>query len=656
MQNVLQSPGSPAMLATSMRYGKNVVLTESGRSPWYDANGIPRQAYIVGVAGGSASGKTSVARAIVQSLRNVPWVAIVSQDSFYKSLTKEQSKLAFENNYDFDHPNAFDYDILHECIQDLKNSKAVEIPVYSFVHHQRTSEKKYMYGASVVILEGIFVLHDPAIRDLLDLKIFVQADSDLMLARRIKRDIVERGRDLSGILDQYLRFVKPSMDNFVSQTSKFADIIVPGQNNTVAIDVICQQIRRQLELRDEVRLRHELSQTPATPRREMGSSPFDMLPSTLSNGEWHSAGAHMPASVAAHSLLHARLRLQSANHLTASAPLGQSNHEASHPLESELPPNVHVLPQTPQLRALLTIVHDLSVSGEDFVFTVDRLSTLVMEESMAFLPYRVKTIELSANGRAHTGTELAVDDICSVAILRSGTVLESSARRVLPALARGSILIQSQADGEARLYTLDLPAFLKNQKRAQNAWVTVLDSQIGTGAAALMAIRVLLDHGVKEKHILFCCLLASVKGGVHALHRAFPRVRIIVAGVDPDLKRRIVWSQNETKGTSTAGKLIALKPAGNHPDIPRVQLEPVKVGQQAMTDVFAYNEADTWSDADNDLGQSSANNRRTSNDGRHASGRRSRVCFAICPGAGNIGDRYFGTTARPALAMEGDAS
>lgn len=102
--------------SSTTRLRKNAVLTETGRSPWYDANGIPQDAYVVGVAGGSASGKTSVARAILEKLPRVPWVGIVSQDSFYKSLTRQQSKLAFENNYNFDHPNAFDHDLLKQCI------------------------------------------------------------------------------------------------------------------------------------------------------------------------------------------------------------------------------------------------------------------------------------------------------------------------------------------------------------------------------------------------------------------------------------------------------------------------------------------------------------------------------------------------------------
>jgi hypothetical protein len=107
------------------RLRKNAVLTETGRSPWYDANGIPQNAYVVGVAGGSASGKTSVAKAILNKLPKVPWVGIVSQDSFYKSLSRQQSKLAFENNYNFDHPNAFDHDLLKECIAECVSSVRV---------------------------------------------------------------------------------------------------------------------------------------------------------------------------------------------------------------------------------------------------------------------------------------------------------------------------------------------------------------------------------------------------------------------------------------------------------------------------------------------------------------------------------------------------
>ena len=195
-------------------YSKTTIMTEAGRGPWYKADGTPIPPYVVGVAGGSASGKTSIAKQIIRLLPNVPWVAIVSQDAFYRPLSPEQIELAFAQNFDFDHPNAIDQELLVQCIKDLKASRAVQIPVYSFTQHQRTNQSTYLYGHTVIVVEGIFVLQDPALRELLDLKIFVQTDPDIMLARRIRRDIMDSGRSVEGVLDQYLRFVKPSFDTF----------------------------------------------------------------------------------------------------------------------------------------------------------------------------------------------------------------------------------------------------------------------------------------------------------------------------------------------------------------------------------------------------------------------------------------------------------
>lgn len=472
-------------------------------------------------------------------------------------------------------------------------------------------EKKYMYGPTIVIVEGIFVLHDPLVRSLLDLKIYVQADSDLMLARRIKRDIIERGRDVAGILDQYLRFVKPSMDNFVSQTSKYADIIVPGQNNEVAIDVISQQIWKQLRLRDDVRLRHELSKTPSTPRKEVFSSPFDQT-------EFHPTSTHRLSAPPMSSI-----RSTTNFAATTAIPMGREfSQQSVHPLQEELSPNIHLLPQTTQLQGLLTLLHDHSVTGEEFVFTVDRLASLVMESAMAFLPYRSKVIQIYGSNRKHMGTELAVENICSVSILRSGSILQSSARRVLPALASGSLLIQSTPEGEAKLYSIKLPRFLKNRKQACKSWVLILDSQIGTGAAALMCIRVLLDHGVLEENLIFCCLLASAKGGVHALNRAFPKVKIVVAGVDPELKRRRVWDQDGVKKSNT-----------NRRDT--IHHHHQQRANNGLSKGRGEDDDDGASDDDDD--------------GRL----QGRICFILEPGAGQLGDRYYGIKSKTTITTLG---
>ena len=150
------------------------MVASSGRPPWYDAAGNPAAAYVIGIAGGSSSGKTSVAQALLKELEGSNNIVVVSQDNFYKPLSPANSKLAFESNYNFDEPSAFDYDVLEQCIRDLKDCKSVQIPNYSFTKHARTDKRTYLYGATVIIVEGLFTLFDPAVRSLFDLKIFVE--------------------------------------------------------------------------------------------------------------------------------------------------------------------------------------------------------------------------------------------------------------------------------------------------------------------------------------------------------------------------------------------------------------------------------------------------------------------------------------------------
>ncbi|KAI0288012.1 uridine kinase family-domain-containing protein [Russula brevipes] len=245
-------------------------------------------AFVIAVAGGSASGKTHVARQIVRAVGSIPSVVIMSQDSFYRRHTPEEVALAFASRFDLDHPDAIDMDLFAACLSDLKNLQQTNIPLYSFTEHQRLNETKYLYGATVIIVEGILTLHDPEMRKLYDLKIFVQADSDLMLARRIARDTKERGRSVDGILEQYLRYVKPSYDNFVLPSARHADIIVPGKDNAVAIELISTHIRRQLEQRsrrfrqkmaDSLSLEPSISRGPREPSiDELGLTVLEQTP------------------------------------------------------------------------------------------------------------------------------------------------------------------------------------------------------------------------------------------------------------------------------------------------------------------------------------------------------------------------------------------
>lgn len=208
-----------------------------------------RNVFIIGIAGGTASGKTSVSERIIRNL-NVPWVVLISMDSFYKVLTPEQSARAFNNDYNFDHPDAFEFPLLYESLRKLKMGQPVEIPNYDFSLHARKNEKQLVYGASVIIFEGILALYDKAVLSLMDLKIFVDTDADVRLSRRLIRDITERGRDLKGILEQYSKFVKPAFDDFIQPTVRNSDIIIPrGLDNVVAIDLITKHIARKLEER-----------------------------------------------------------------------------------------------------------------------------------------------------------------------------------------------------------------------------------------------------------------------------------------------------------------------------------------------------------------------------------------------------------------------
>ena len=210
--------------------------------------------FCIGVAGATASGKSSVVQEIVRLLDAEERVASVTQDCFYKNLSPEEREQAYQSNYNFDHPSAFDWPHQLQVLRQLREgAKSVAVPTYDFVTHSRLSAEHdtTITAPEIVIFEGILAMHDEEVRDLFDLKVFVDADADVRLARRIKRDMEERGRDLSGILEQYERFVKPATESFVVPTKTYADIVVPrGLENTVAIEMLAQHINSVLVQRE----------------------------------------------------------------------------------------------------------------------------------------------------------------------------------------------------------------------------------------------------------------------------------------------------------------------------------------------------------------------------------------------------------------------
>lgn len=191
---------------------------------------------IIGVTGGSGSGKTSVSRAILANFPNAK-IAMIEHDSYYK----DQSHLTFEERVttNYDHPLAFETDLLINHLKELIADRPVDIPIYDYTQHTRSEKSYRQEPQDVFIVEGILVLEDQRLRDLMDIKLFVDTDDDIRIIRRIKRDMQERGRSLDSIIEQYTRVVKPMYHQFIEPTKRYADIIVPeGVSNLVAIDLI----------------------------------------------------------------------------------------------------------------------------------------------------------------------------------------------------------------------------------------------------------------------------------------------------------------------------------------------------------------------------------------------------------------------------------
>ncbi|SDR66757.1 uridine kinase [Christiangramia echinicola] len=199
---------------------------------------------IIGIAGGTGSGKTTVVNQIIDELKNEE-VDVISQDSYYQ----DTSHLSFEDRkkINFDHPKSIDFELLAEHLKELKSGKSIQQPVYSFKEHNRTGETIEIHPRKVVIVEGILILTHPEIRGLFDIKIYVHADSDERLIRRLKRDIAERGRDLEEVLWRYQTTLKPMHQQFIEPTKEFADIIIPtNRYNTVAVDIVQTIIKDRL--------------------------------------------------------------------------------------------------------------------------------------------------------------------------------------------------------------------------------------------------------------------------------------------------------------------------------------------------------------------------------------------------------------------------
>ncbi|KAJ6860553.1 uridine kinase-like protein 5 [Populus alba x Populus x berolinensis] len=435
----------------------------------------PKQPFVIGVAGGTASGKTTVCNMIISQLHDQR-VVLVNQDSFYHSLSDDT--LAQVYDYNFDHPDAFNTELLLSCMEKLKNGRAVNIPNYDFQTHKRIGPGWKVNPSDIIILEGILVLHDPRVRDLMNMKIFVDtgslplsysnilsmvlvkkaiknsvkysdslwgADSDLRLARRIQRDTVERGRNIQNVLDQYARSVKPSFEEFILPSKKYADVIIPrGGDNDVAIDLIIQHIRAKL-------------------------------------------GQH---------------------HLC------------------KIYPNVSVIHSTFQMRGMHTLVRDVKTTKHDFVFYADRLIRLVVEHGLGHLPFTEKQIT-TPTGSIYPGVVFC-KRLCGVSVIRSGESMENALRACCKGIKIGKILIHGEGNNGRQLIYEKLPADISSRH------VLLLDPVLASGNSAVKAINLLLSKGVVESNIIFLNLIAAPQG-IHVVCKKFPKLKIVTSEIDVTL-------------------------------------------------------------------------------------------------------------------------
>jgi uridine kinase len=344
------------------------------------------------------------------------------------------------------------------------------VPIYSFEKHARLEKTTTIYSPHVLILEGIFALHDSRVLDLLDLKIFAEADADLCLSRRLVRDVKERGRDIEGCIKQWFGFVKPNFYRYVAPQRELADLIVPrGIENKVAISMVSDQVRKTLA---DKSTQHQIE------LRRLGKIAED----------------------------------------------------------SPLSSNAIVLQQTNQVRGMHTLLLDPSTDREDFVFYFDRIVALLIETACDFLPFASCEV-ITPQKNSYLGLRKD-SEVSAVVVLRGGSAFETGLRRTIPDCRTGRILIQTNyRTGEPELHYRALPANI-----AEHGLVLVLDPQFSSGAAALMAVRVLVDHGVPEETIVFVTYTAG-RVGVNRVLSVFPDVKVVVARLGDDMENRWVESK-----------------------------------------------------------------------------------------------------------------
>jgi uridine kinase len=198
--------------------------------------------FVIGIAGGTGAGKTTVARLVTESVGES--VTRIPLDNYYEDLS--HLDLEERQSVNYDHPGAFEWDLLREHLERLLEGQPVEMPRYDFETHNRKPERVTVEPTDVIVVEGILALYDETINDMMDLRVYVETDADVRILRRIRRDVVDRGRDLEGVIDQYLSTVKPMHEQFIEPSKKHADLIIPEGANSVAVNLLEEKVQAEV--------------------------------------------------------------------------------------------------------------------------------------------------------------------------------------------------------------------------------------------------------------------------------------------------------------------------------------------------------------------------------------------------------------------------
>ncbi|XP_075671782.1 uridine kinase-like protein 3 isoform X1 [Castanea sativa] len=436
---------------------------------------LHKQPFVIGVAGGAASGKTTVCDLIIQQLHDQR-VVLVNQDSFYHNLTEEE--LTQVHDYNFDHPDAFDTEKLLCVMEKLRHGQAVDIPNYDLKSYKNNVfPARRVNPSDVILLEGILIFHDQRVRDLMNMKIFVDTDADVRLARRIRRDTVEKSRDIGTVLDQYSKFVKPAFDDFILPTKKYADIIIPrGGDNHVAIDLIVQHIRTKLGQHDLCKIYPNLY----------------VIHSTFQIRGMHTL--IRDAQTTKHDFVFYADRLI---RLVVEHGLGH-------------------LPFTE--KQVITPTGSV-YTGVDFCKRLCGVSVIrsgeSMENALRACCKGIKIGKILIHREGDNGQQVcAYLWVCVCMFHFLGSVL--------------FLLLLKNASFTGQLIYEKLPSDISERH------VLLLDPILGTGNSAVQAISLLLRKGVPESNIIFLNLISAPQG-VHVVCKSFPRIKIVTSEIEMGL-------------------------------------------------------------------------------------------------------------------------